>query len=184
MYQWNTLSVETLEDGYKIEELSTDWSIPTTGGVSRAFFTSPRSTASILVLLGGADTNAVLSQVTALNGSAFATLRNSNSQQTDSILWAANQMPASTPPLPGILLSELPTQWIDYSAVDLMLVSIDELQRLSTSYPAQFQAVQRWARAGGNLIVYGVGDDWEKLSTLVQARRTAAGQASRAGAWP
>jgi hypothetical protein len=63
-------------------------------------------------------------------------------------------------------LSELPERWVDYSAVDVVALSPDDLQQLAVSRPAALEAIGRWVRAGGQLWVHPVGDDWERLGDL------------------
>ena len=47
-----------------------------------------------------------------------------------------------------------------------MIVSLDKLQTLSDKHPAQWSAIRDWLHNGGNLIVYGVGNNWEELGKL------------------
>jgi len=63
-------------------------------------------------------------------------------------------------------LDELPQRWIDYSSLDIVCLSLTQLTELRQDHPAKFQAVLRWAAAGGNLLVYGMGDDWFRLGEL------------------
>jgi hypothetical protein len=63
-------------------------------------------------------------------------------------------------------LSELPVRWIDYSAVDVVALSIDDLQQLAVSRPAALEAIGRWVRSGGQLWVHVVGDSWQGLDEV------------------
>lgn len=66
----------------------------------------------------------------------------------------------------NLQLSELPERWGDYSAVDVVALSPDDLQQLAVSRPAALEAIGRWVRAGGQLWVHPVGDHWERLGDL------------------
>ncbi len=73
----------------------------------------------------------------------------------------ASLIAAQVPP------SQLPDSWIDYSALDLVAISRDELERLER--PAA-SALWKWVQCGGNLVVYDVGhgaDALKKLDTLL-----------------
>lgn len=58
---------------------------------------------------------------------------------------------------------DLPTRWIDYTTIDLIVLSLRELEAASAESRA---AIARWAMAGGSLVVYGVGADRENSPTL------------------
>lgn len=62
--------------------------------------------------------------------------------------------------------AELPDQWLHYTGVDIIFITLDDLQDLVKNSPRQWQAIQDWLRTGPLLIVGGVGDDFAKLSTL------------------
>jgi hypothetical protein len=55
-------------------------------------------------------------------------------------------------------LGELPDRWIDYSVLDIIVASRQDLNTLVMNHPAQWEAMRRWILAGGNLWVYGVGE--------------------------
>jgi hypothetical protein len=61
---------------------------------------------------------------------------------------------------------EFPKRWIEYTCMDAATLSLDELLALQTINPAGFGAMQRWVRAGGNLWVNDVGDNFERLREL------------------
>jgi hypothetical protein len=54
-------------------------------------------------------------------------------------------------------MADLPVRWIDYSALDIIVASRQDLQTLVEKHPAQWAAIRRWVSAGGNLWIYGVG---------------------------
>jgi hypothetical protein len=70
----------------------------------------------------------------------------------------AKKMEASIP-LPSALavpIADLPERWIDYSSVDFIVLSIDQLGEVAKAHPAACRAILDWTRAGGNLWVTGV----------------------------
>lgn len=86
-------------------------------------------------------------------------------------------IPTATTTPGGTIVRELPTaivrapgdltsRWIDYTAHDIIALSLDQLVELEQKEPEKFQAIVAWTRAGGNLLVYGVGGDWERLGHL------------------
>ncbi|HEX3600468.1 MAG TPA: hypothetical protein VHU84_10025, partial [Lacipirellulaceae bacterium] len=66
----------------------------------------------------------------------------------------------------SIPLTKFPTRWIDYTAIDAVAISLDEAQKLATSNPVAFEALERWTRAGGQLWVSDVGKEFEHLSEI------------------
>ncbi len=60
--------------------------------------------------------------------------------------------------------ADLPPSWLDYSNLDIVCISLDQLLELGDSTTRQ--AFVRWTRAGGNLFVYAVGRKWERLPEL------------------
>ncbi|NQU24619.1 MAG: hypothetical protein HQ567_25330 [Candidatus Nealsonbacteria bacterium] len=61
---------------------------------------------------------------------------------------------------------KLPGRWVDYSGVDVICLSLDELAGLKANNKKAFDAIRRWAAAGGNLWVYGLGDNWQGMAQL------------------
>lgn len=61
-----------------------------------------------------------------------------------------------------------PAQWLNYMAFDVVSLTFDEAQQLAASRPPVFQAVTRWARAGGQLWICEAGDKWEHLPNISQ----------------
>lgn len=61
---------------------------------------------------------------------------------------------------------DLPANWLAYSGVDIIYLSLDDLAKLQQENFAARNAIDQWLRSGGNLWVAGVGED---LSRLQQA---------------
>jgi hypothetical protein len=75
--------------------------------------------------------------------------------------------------------SLLPDSWIDYSGLDFVAISREELERLDHSVRT---AILKWVQCGGNLVVYEVGNDPQsrpRLDRLIDAP----GQTSESTAW-
>lgn len=60
----------------------------------------------------------------------------------------------------------LPESWIDFTALDIVVIDLDELQRLSTS---RRTAILQWVECGGTLIVRNVGEQAPKSVRLNRA---------------
>ncbi|MFH1266719.1 MAG: hypothetical protein ABIK89_13395, partial [Planctomycetota bacterium] len=74
--------------------------------------------------------------------------------------------PVVMPPLPTAIAkpaADLPRRWIDYTNVDLIFLSREQLAALASTQPEVFAAILAWTAAGGNLCVFGIGSDWGGL---------------------
>lgn len=72
-------------------------------------------------------------------------------------------------PLPTAMArpaAELPQRWIDYTNLDVVCLSCKELAGLAEQRPEAFEAILQWTFAGGNLCVYGVGREWDRLAEM------------------
>jgi hypothetical protein len=63
-------------------------------------------------------------------------------------------------------ITEWPEQWIDYTGLDIVCLSLEELGQLRANRPLAFRALLDWTAVGGNLWVYGIGSQWERLPKL------------------
>lgn len=63
-------------------------------------------------------------------------------------------------------VEKLPESWTNYSGVDLVFLPLGDVQSLATKRPEAWRALREWTCAGGNLCVYGAGDDWHALPEL------------------
>jgi len=76
---------------------------------------------------------------------------------------------AGKTPLPTALATpaaDLPPRWIDYTNLDLVCLSVDQLAGLASGRPDVFRAILEWTSTGGNLVVYGAGRDWSRLPEI------------------
>jgi hypothetical protein len=58
--------------------------------------------------------------------------------------------------------------WINYSSFDVIFISLVEAENLAANRPGVWHALRQWTWAGGNLCVFGAGDDWHGLASLEQ----------------
>lgn len=61
---------------------------------------------------------------------------------------------------------DLPSRWVDYSALDMVCISFGDLRALKSDRPRAFEALLAWTAAGGNLIVFDMGTDRERRVAL------------------
>lgn len=54
--------------------------------------------------------------------------------------------------------SKLPTRWVDYSALDIVYITLVDLQDLVRSRPESWEAIRRWVGTGGTLVIKGDAD--------------------------
>jgi hypothetical protein len=60
-------------------------------------------------------------------------------------------------------LSEFPQRWLDYSCLDVVSLSVADLDELVAKDPSALAAVRQWVRTGGQLWICDIGDELEKL---------------------
>jgi len=163
-----------VEDGNVIKRLSSDWAGPS-GPNPRGEEQLPR----VLIVAGAGTTSVDTSQIAAI----LPTSRAYGGQMT------APQAPGmgpsgATPPTPPPLFTaavrnpaELSSRWIDHTGFDLIAIGLEELAGLKSREPEKFRAILAWTAAGGNLLVWGVGERGERLAEL----ESLAGIVPRAG---
>lgn len=61
---------------------------------------------------------------------------------------------------------DLPSRWIDYSALDMVCVSFGDLEGMKLGQPEVFDALLAWTAAGGNLLVFDMGGEEERRASL------------------
>jgi len=59
--------------------------------------------------------------------------------------------------------SQLPKKWIGYTSLDMVIATPGKLERLKKNFPERLTEMLRWVRAGGNLWVFEVGEEYEQL---------------------
>ena len=95
--------------------------------------------------------------------------------QNTGTVYLGNQTPATPPtalPLPTTIAvppAGLPERWIDYTSLDVIVLTLNQLVDLSEKRPAAFRGVMQWVAAGGNLWVCGLSGDkgrWQRIPEL------------------
>ncbi|MBN1908158.1 MAG: hypothetical protein JW818_00330 [Pirellulales bacterium] len=135
--------LEIVEDGEVISSTQHNWNPLAAGQPS--IEGSPR-----VLVIGSADPN------TWKIGQALQANEVQNVYQRSSATWSSH----GPPPVPlqtfmTIAPKELPRQWIDYTCLDVVCVSLDRLKGLAKDQPDALAAILAWTTAGGNLWVYG-----------------------------
>ncbi len=84
-------------------------------------------------------------------------------------------------------IAGLPERWQQYLALDVVLISLDDLLLLVRSHPRRLAALLGWVHAGGTLIVGELHEDYARLAELERAIGLAAqrelGDDFRARGW-
>ncbi len=66
----------------------------------------------------------------------------------------------------SLTLGDFPRRWIDYTCLDVISLSVTDLEQLVMSNAAAFESIERWMRTGGQLWVSDVGPELEKLPNI------------------
>jgi len=157
---WGLFELDAIEDGQRIDQLSIGGSSGA-ASFSGTFSGAPKGDVGspVILLLNGENT------------SLASSLQSINPQleiiSVGSTVPTAPVPPGSAPmvgPISG--LSDLPTNWIDYSGLDVILSSLAKLAVLKDQNTAQYAAIQNWLKSGGTLIVYGIDSNWGSLERL------------------
>ena len=90
-------------------------------------------------------------------------LLDSGGQFFESVLAAS---PEQLPTLMAFKSAEMPRQWLDYNAFDVVYLTLPQLEKLRREEPAAFAAILAWVLAGGNLWVSHVGGQWQGMPQL------------------
>jgi hypothetical protein len=152
---WGSVVFDVFEDGDHVRELS----IPQNSfGIGWNQYSGDNASPAILVLNSGLNANIMLN---ALSRSGQPVLQLG---QAVTVSTTAGYIRGNTPRQFAInstntipSMADLPVRWIDYSALDVIIASRQDLQTLVEQHPEQWTAIRRWLSAGGNLWVYGVG---------------------------
>jgi hypothetical protein len=61
---------------------------------------------------------------------------------------------------------ELPERWIEFSSIDLIIISLADLADMAKQRPKTLRALGEWTRSGQTLIVYNTGEEFAGLPQL------------------
>ncbi|MEE8452285.1 MAG: hypothetical protein V3R99_10235 [Thermoguttaceae bacterium] len=147
---WNSYQLNVVENGRVLKGLS----IPSTG-VNNSSNQFGDSMPSILIV--GAEQRDTGHLASVVPRDEYDRYGNRYSTSVDQNGLA--QLPTAIY-RPGKDLSE---NWIDYTSLDVVCLSLEQFEGLDGP---QRQAVLQWTHAGGNLWVYGIGEQWERLEQL------------------
>lgn len=75
----------------------------------------------------------------------------------------------ATPILHRVDPKELPTDWIAYTSLNVVIIPAASLDKLVNDHPKQAAALLRWVATGGNLWLVGAGRRWQELADVEQA---------------
>lgn len=70
--------------------------------------------------------------------------------------------------LDGVQSADLPTDWLGYTSLNLVVMPIDELETLIAQEPQRATALLRWVATGGNLWLIDLGPRWSGLAEAEQ----------------
>ena len=93
---------------------------------------------------------------------------------------------ANTPRLELLPPAELPNRWIGLTCFDLIIISHDDFLSMAARQKPQFQALVDWTATGGNLLVFGQGDEYERLNAtekLLALAPLTRGKSPQAAGW-
>ncbi len=146
-----TFSVRTLSHGREIEELS----ISNMGLGSGQYWGGDASVPRILFV--GTSVPDV-SEFAFLGAPPFLTYGNTiNFGQLKDVFSFAHRDP-----------NQLHDEWLCYSALDFIMLSLDDARDLASKQPKVWRAIDEWTRCGGSLCVYGAHRDWRGLPEIEQ----------------
>jgi hypothetical protein len=87
-----------------------------------------------------------------MSGAYVASSGSTNDKETCTLL-------ASAPNVELLPPSHLPPNWIDYTSLDMVFISLADLRGLKQTHPDRVESLRRWTETGPTFCVYGVGDD-------------------------
>lgn len=73
-----------------------------------------------------------------------------------------------TPILHRVEPEDLPTDWIAYTSLNVVVMPAASLDKLVKDHPQQAAALLRWVATGGNLWLIGAGRRWQELAEVEQ----------------
>lgn len=160
---WITgLDLQVYESGQKLKDVSTTFAFPATNNNRNRF---REGLPSILLLDSRADGRAITRSVPVWLGTFDKSMQNLATIQNfdaDSGKFELKDMRRFSVLAPR----DLPTNWVGLGCLDLVLIQMDELQRMQRLVPDQWSALEAWTLGGGNLVVFDVGRSFHRAGEL------------------
>jgi hypothetical protein len=151
---WNTIAFDVFEDGEYVSELS----IPQNSmGMGGSQYTGDNASPAILML--NTANSYVIMNAMSRAGQPVLQVGPSNSLSTSMFYLRGNPPRQVVSSMANTIptMADLPVRWIDYSMLDIIVASRQDLQALVELHEPQWRAIRRWILTGGSLWVYDVG---------------------------
>ncbi len=88
------------------------------------------------------------------------------STQTPATDAALERLIADLPNLDLLPPNLLPDRWLDYTNIDVLILSRSDLRALKEQFPEKWGALRTWLSSGPMLCVYDAGTDFERLADI------------------
>lgn len=196
---FHAIGLDVWEDGRYLSELS----LPSNNffGLVRALGQGNESTPSVLFLGSPANTSPLWTGQSSNSHTEIRVGPNVMAGSISSMLLGGrpHRQVTAQPTASYSSLGDLPDHWLGYSQYDVVITSYEELTALEKGHPAQWQALVRWVRAGGNLWIHSLGEPqaanpngplppnpspWKHLPEIQTMLGLPAGPASRTSVFP
>jgi len=175
-FLWNSLEVTTREDGRRLKELSSASTSVVTMFISGHYTEAYPATIVfhrhapardhrsgwVLEQANRRDEGKDVEELPDLRILFNEQTLPVNQQLKSQLTGSSNQAITALSFLPRtdvLPLSEIPDSWLGLSSADLVLLDRADLETVARKHPQRFAALHQWLLAGGNLLVYGAGQD-------------------------
>ncbi len=157
---WQQLRCDTFEDGRTIEELCGSWNVPLQGAGLQSGYVAP----SVLFATDWkppgqvapvvATGQPVATTVGPQNPMIVNTFGVSSESSDPRVQWWKTRFGQSS--VGEMPINDFPTRWLEYSNLDIVCMSHEQLLQLTTHTPQAWHALRQWVQTGGSLWVYGL----------------------------
>lgn len=114
------------------------------------------------------------------NDVAAAGILLSNSQQRAAIDDLSQTHANANVLLAMLDVEDLPTDWLAYTSLNLVILPAAQLQTLIDDHPQQATALLRWVAMGGNLWLVSAGSRWQEVARIEPMLATREGRSRNA----